>query len=293
MVVQMGEIALAACVSHSPGMTGFPELADPIKASSIFTAFDDLRSTIESLQVEAIVAVSSEHFTNFFVNNYPTFAIGTATQYEMPATDAFSKFLKINRKRYPGHSRLGEVIYSGLLQLDFDPSLVAGDYGFDESFSVPLQLLLGDREIPIVPVLLNAIHPPFPTLKRCFLLGKAISEILKSQRIAERVMMLATGGLSHWVGLPKAGRINQVFDEYFLNALATGNGASLLDLSDDDIDKAGNGAHEIRSWLTLAGATNCAPLGVKAYEPVSQWLTGTCVAEFKLDVELQNRSSAV
>lgn len=289
----MGEIVLAACVSHSPGMTGFPEAAAPEKATKVFEAFDSLRKAVSEFDIEAIVAVSSEHFTNFFVNNFPTFAVGTATTYEMPASDAFSKFLRIERRPYPGHERLGEDIYSGLLKADFDPSLIAGDYGFDESFAVPLKLLLGDFQIPVVPVLLNAIHPPFPTLKRCFSLGKAISQILASQDVAERVMLLGTGGLSHWVGLPKAGQINEAFDAKFIEALTCGNGESLLEISDQDIDGAGNGAHEIRSWLVVSGATNAAPFEVKAYEPVSQWLTGTCVAEVKLTAGKQYRSSAL
>lgn len=289
----MGEIVLAACVSHSPGMTGFPETAEPQKATNVFDAFESLRNAIYELAIDAIVAVSSEHFTNFFVNNFPTFAVGTAISYEMPATDAFSKFLRIDRRQYPGHERLGEEIYSGLLKLDFDPSLVAGDYGFDESFAVPLKLLLGDFQIPIVPVLLNAIHPPFPTLKRCFSLGKAISQILVSQEVAERVMLLGTGGLSHWVGLPRAGQINESFDAKFIDALSSGNCEGLLEISDQEIDSAGNGAHEIRSWLVVSGATNASPFEIKAYEPVTQWLTGTCVAEVKLTAENKYRSSAL
>lgn len=285
----MGEIVAAACVSHSPGLTGFPDRAELKSAENVFGAFSELSTAIRAARPDAIVAISSEHFTNFFLSNLPTFAIGTADAYELPATDPFSNFLKIPRHPYPGHPSLGEEIYRGLLEREFDPALVAGDYGFDESFAVPLTLLVDQAPIPVVPILVNAIHPPCPTLRRCYGLGTAIRDIIINQKAVERVMVLGTGGLSHWVGLPRAGEIDEAFDARVLDALKAGDAELLLKLSDEEIDEAGNGAHELRSWLVVCGATLSMPFTVLAYEPVPAWLTGTCVAQVDLGSQLRRK----
>ncbi len=278
----MGRLVAAACVSHSPGLTGFPERAEPEPAREVLGGFDALATTVEAAQLDAIVMVSAEHFTNFSIANLPTFAVGTASTYELPATDAFSAFLRIGRHRHPGHAPLGEAVYRGLLRRDFDPALAAGGYGFDEGFAVPLTLLSGERPIPVVPLVVNAIHEPYPSLRRCHALGVALAEIIESQDVADRVMVIGTGGLSHWVGLPRAGEIDTAFDRRVLDAVAVGELESLLDLTDEEIDRSGNGAHELRAWLVAAGATGDSPFTVLAYEPIPAWLTGTCVVQAQL-----------
>lgn len=279
----MGSIVLAACTSHSPGITGFPERADPAAAGHVLDGFAELATGAAASDLDAIVAVSSEHFTNLFLSNFPAFSVGSAREYPLPASDAFSRFLRIPRIQYPGHERLGEVLYEGLLRRDFDPSLMAGAYGFDEGFSVPLTLLDTGAQVPVVPIVVNSVHPPYPSLRRCHALGTALAEIISDQHVAERVMVLGTGGLSHWVGLPGAGQIDPDFDRRVLDAFEQGRADELLDLTNEDIDRSGNGAHEIRSWLVVAGATGASPYRTLAYEAVPAWLTGTSIVRAELD----------
>ncbi len=267
-----------ACMSHSPGITGFPERADPGAAKAVLAGFDQLAGVVDELDPDAFVVVSTEHFTNFFVANLPSFAVGTAAGYDLPASDAFASFLGIARRRYPGHPALGEAIYGGLLAEEFDPALVAGGYGFDEAFAVPLSLLARVRDIPVVPIVVNAVHAPYPPLGRCHRLGAAIRRIVEAQRVARRVMVLGTGGLSHWVGVPGAGTIDTEFDRRVLDAFEAGQAERLLSLSDAELEASGNGAHEVRAWLVAAGAAGGARFRTLAYEPVPAWLTGTAVA---------------
>ncbi|MGH2513918.1 MAG: hypothetical protein ACRDGQ_14705, partial [Candidatus Limnocylindrales bacterium] len=46
--------------------------------------------------------------------------------------------------------------------------------------------------------------------------------------------------------------------------------------------EAGNGAHELRNWMVVAGATGDAPAELLAYAPVGPWLTGTAVVRHRL-----------
>jgi aromatic ring-opening dioxygenase catalytic subunit (LigB family) len=278
----MGRVVAAMCLSHSPGLTGFPERARPESARRVLDAVSLLARELAEARPDALVVVSAEHYTNFFVSNLPTFALGTAERYEMPASDAFASFLRIPRHRYPGHAELGGALARELVARGFDLSLCAGGYGFDEGFAVPLALLAGSSPVPVVPIVVNAVHPPYPSLSRCLELGAMLAEAVEAQPIAERVALVGSGGLSHWVGTARAGEIDEAFDRRVLEALATGKATALAELDDAELGAAGNGAHELRAWLVVAGAVDPAPFEVLAYEPVPAWLTGTAVARAAL-----------
>lgn len=274
----MARLVAAMCLSHSPGLTGFPERARPESARRVLDAVSALARELAETRPDALVLVSAEHYTNFFVSNLPTFALGTAERYEMPASDAFASFLRIPRRRYPGHAELGEALAGALVARGFDLSVCAGGYGFDEGFAVPLALLAGSPPVPVVPLVVNAVHPPYPSLRRCLALGEALADALAAESSAGRVALVGTGGLSHWVGTARAGEIDEAFDRRVLDALATGKAAALAEMDDDELAAAGNGAHELRAWIVVAGAVGTStPFEVLAYEPVPAWLTGTAV----------------
>lgn len=284
----MGRVVATGCLSHSPGITAFPDRADPAAAGRVLSALSELKVFLARSAPDALVVFSAEHFTNFSMANLPTFAVGTADSYEMPASDAFAAFLGIPRRAYPGAAGLGEAMHRGLVHAGFDVSLVAGGYGFDEGFAVPLAVLCGDTAVPVVPVVLNAVQPPYPPLARCRALGEAVGEVIAAQDRAGRVAVLGTGGLSHWVGLARAGEIDTEFDKRVLTALEAGDLDALCAISDADIDAAGNGAHEVRAWIAAAAAGGAA-FDILAYEPVPAWLTGTCVARGRVAEERRMR----
>lgn len=277
----MGQIVGAFTASHSPGITGFPERAEPAQRAVVEGAFADVRNRITELRPDAIIAVSVEHFTNFFLGNLPAFAIGTAGSYLGPVTAEMGAFLGVDQHDYPGHAALGAHLYRHALESEFDPALVEGGLAFDENFCVPLKHLDPDSTIPLVPVIVNGVNPPWPTAKRCYDFGRMIRSAVEAQTAAQRVVVLGTGGLSHWVGMPESGTINEDFDRDFLDRLASGDPRRLTDYTQDQIDVAGNGAHEIRTWLVAAGAAGVA-FDTLVYEPVPAWLTGTAVTAARL-----------
>jgi protocatechuate 4,5-dioxygenase beta chain/2,3-dihydroxyphenylpropionate 1,2-dioxygenase len=104
---------------------------------------------------------------------------------------------------------------------------------------------------------------------------------IEAQDDVGRVVVLGTGGLSHWVGMREAGNINEEFDRDFLDRLTSDDPARLTAYEQKDIDAAGNGADEIRAWIVAAGAAGTG-FDVLAYEPTPAWLTGTAVAAARL-----------
>ncbi|WNM35722.1 hypothetical protein RKE30_37875 [Streptomyces sp. Li-HN-5-11] len=276
-----GRIVGVFTASHSPGITGFPERAEPGQRAAVERAFAEVRRRVEELAPQAVIAVSVEHFTNFFLGNLPAFAIGTAGSYLAPVTPEMGEFLDVEQHDHPGDAQLGDHLYRFALDAEFDPALVSGGLAFDENFCVPLKHIDPAARLPVVPVIVNGVNPPWPTAKRCYDFGRMIRAAVEAQSQAQRVVVLGTGGLSHWVGMPESGTVNEEFDRDFLDRMASGDRSRLTDYTQDQIDAAGNGAHEIRTWIVAAGAAGV-PFETLVYEPVPAWLTGTAVAAARI-----------
>ena len=98
-------------------------------------------------------------------------------------------------------------------------------------------------------------------------LGVAGHGLLEGLESPRRVAVLGTGGLSHAVGTPTAGEIDEAFDDRVM-ALLSENGPAVSALTHEELEAAGNGAHEIRNWIAAAGAAGGAG-EVVMYEPVA------------------------
>jgi hypothetical protein len=146
-----------------------------------------------------------------------------------------------------------------------------------DELSVPLHFLMpaGDGSVPIVTVYTNCGAPPLPVPRRSREVGAFVGGFVRSRPARERVALLATGGLSHWVGTPETGRINPDFDLRVLDHVTRGDVEALARLSYDEVEReGGNGGQEIRNWIALLGALPGWKGDVLAYEPVAEWITG-------------------
>jgi predicted class III extradiol MEMO1 family dioxygenase len=97
----------------------------------------------------------------------------------------------------------------------------------------------------------------------------------------KRIAIIATGGLSHWPGEAKHGKINIPFDKKFLETLIRGDRNKLTEYTHEEINgEAGSGGHEIRTWIALAGAVQNWQAELLAYEPIVPWATGCGLVAF-------------
>jgi hypothetical protein len=69
-----------------------------------------------------------------------------------------------------------------------------------------------------------------------------------------RVAVFATGGLSHSIGEPTMGAIDEAFDRDCIKAFAAGAEGPLTALLDARMEAAGNGTHEVRNWVIAHAA---------------------------------------
>jgi 2,3-dihydroxyphenylpropionate 1,2-dioxygenase len=77
------------------------------------------------------------------------------------------------------------------------------------------------------------------------------------------------------------GNVNAEWDQWFLDTLIKGDLEPLFAIDDQKLQEiAGNGAHELRTWIAAAAAWS-GPIERLACEPVRRWVTGMgCVSGF-------------
>jgi 2,3-dihydroxyphenylpropionate 1,2-dioxygenase len=267
-------IVFAGAASHAPGMTAWTEAAPKQQADRFLENYRSLGDRLAASKPDVIVALTVEHWANFFLNHMPTFCIGRADHYQGP----IEEWLRIPKARVPGNAELGAQLIDACFDGGFDPTF-SDELLLDHATFLPLHFLNRGMALPVVPVILNTLAPPMPAPKRCFAFGQFLGRFLDRQ--SKRIAMIATGGLSHWPGEAKHGKINTEFDKEFLEHLANRDDAKLTAYSHEEIhNQAGSGGHEIRTWIALAGAVENWKAELLAYEPVVPWATGCGLVEF-------------
>ncbi len=271
----MAELVLAACSSHAPMMAAARDSAPVEQRDRFFAALADLRDRVVGRGVDTIVMLSNEHFTNFFLEAFPQVCVGVGERNRGPA----EPWLGIAQGWIDGDRGLAEHLTTSLLHSGLDPAF-SHRLDLDHGIMTVYDELDPDHRCRLVPIVQNCAVPPLMPLARAWDLGRALADAIASFPDARRIALVGAGGLSHWVGVPRVGDIDEEFDRWFLDALATGRVRDLLDLDDEEIAVAGNGAHEIRSWVAVAAAAAPTPATVLAYEPIGSWITGMGVVRF-------------
>ena len=147
----------------------------------------------------------------------------------------------------------------------------------DHGSMVPLELMQVPHDIPIVPLIVNTLVEPLPTLDSCRRLGEILGRVAADSD--KKVVLLGAGGLSHWPGMAEAGRMSPEWDTALLNALTAGQREVLWSPPTVGAQDAGPGAEEIRAWTVVGAALPDARAEVLAYEPVEAWATGCAVVD--------------
>jgi 2,3-dihydroxyphenylpropionate 1,2-dioxygenase len=288
-----------AC-SHAGFLITHFDQADPAKRALVYQGFAVMRERIAQARPDALVVVATDHGRVYPLHHQPQFVIGVGPRARgigdagLPACDVAI------------HQPIAQALLEGCIEAGIDLAY-AEDVSIDHSFVTPLTLATPDLDIPIVPIVQNCRMPPMPTLKRSHAVGHLIGQVLQTASLADRVVVLGTGGLSHWVGderrraflrqpagtryareadyplvLPATGPINEDFDQQFLAMLRRGDAEDFVSKwSNQRLEEtAGNGAQEIRNWLLVAGVVDDAPAEVLGYAGVPEWHTGAAAAAF-------------
>lgn len=265
----MAEIVVGYSASHAPMMAADPTSAPPDSHARFFGALAQVREQVRAADVDAVVMVSGEHFTNFFLDNLPQVAVGLGESHLGPV----EKWLGIERVEVPGDPGLGQQVLAGLVARGHLPAL-SHRLILDHGFMTVYHELSPESSLPVVPIVVNCTTPPLMTLRQAWDLGTALGESIRDYDGVRRVALVGAGGLSHFVGEPRVGEIDEDFDRWFLRMLESGCPDELLEIGNDELMLAGNGTGEVRAWVMVAAAMAGGRTTALAYEPIYEWING-------------------
>jgi gallate dioxygenase len=218
----------------------------------LFDGYQPMRAWLEREKPDVLILFSNDHFTSFWLDFMPIFAIGVAGEHEI----ADEGWGKRPLPPIPGHTELAWHISKSIVADGFDPA-VCHRLPLDHGCLTPLSALCNwtpTWPTPVLPILVNVLHFPIPSAMRCFQFGQALRRAVTSFEDDLRVVVLGTGGLSHQLTGERFGHINPDWDKEFLDRLEN-DPQSLANLSHQDfIERGGTESVEVILWLCMRGA---------------------------------------
>ena len=254
----MARITASVFTSHVPAIGAALDLGKTAEPywQPVFQGYEFSKQWMKDKQPDVIILVFNDHVTAFSLDMIPTYAIGTAAQYQ-PADEGWGP------RPVPvvqGHPALAAHIAQSVIQQDFDLTIV-NKMDVDHGLTVPLSLMCGQPPAdhfawpcPVIPFAVNVVQYPVPSGQRCFNLGQAIRRAVESFDEALNVHIWGTGGMSHQLQGPRAGLINREFDNAFLDKLIADPAAAAAIAHIDYVREAGSEGIELVMWLIARGA---------------------------------------
>jgi len=285
----MAELVGVYAASHGPLIVRNWQNVKPADQESVSAAFSELGHRVKTAHPDVLVVISPDHWINFFIDNLPSICVGVGEVNEGPNEPWLKDF---PHRRIPGHPGLAEHIVNTALMHDFEPS-TSHHLILDHGFCIPLWKAGIDPLPAIVPIILNDIEPPFPTVKRCYAWGAMLGAAIASYPEDLRVAVMGTGGLSHSIGEPTMGQIEEDFDRDCLRLFKSGKERPLIDFLTRRLPTVGNGASEIRNWIAAHGAAGGNGFELINYKPIPELYVGFGVASWNLGAATTARRAGV
>ncbi len=216
----------------------------------MFDAYAPVREWLQTRAVDTLVVFYNDHLNHFQFDAYPTFALGVADS--MPIADEGSGPRKL--PAVPGNVDLGWHVANRLVADEFDITVcqqMALDHGV-----MSVLPLLGEPPWPlkVVPVNVNVLREPMPTPRRCWRIGESVGRAIRSFPGDSRVVVMATGGLSHQLHGKDFGFVNPEWDKRFMDLLETGPAPLVEATHEDYMARGGAESVEMMIWLAMRGS---------------------------------------
>ena len=273
----MADLVGAFAASHGPLIAReWGNLSDGPK-NALDTAFTEMGKRLKAAEPDVLVIFSPDHWVNFFINNLPSFCIGIGDEHDGPPEPFMQAVYP--HKTLPGHPGFGRHLLDTALENDFDPA-ISHRLTLDHGFCVPLWRMGLDPSLPIVPVTVNDLEAPMPTLRRCIAWGKMLRHAIDSYPDDLRVAVLGTGGLSHSIGEPTMGEIDEPFDELCIDLFKNADDDALAAGLEKALATTGNGAEEVRDWVIVHAAAGSKGFDLIDYTPIPEVYVGCGMAEW-------------
>lgn len=256
----MSELVAVVGVQHNPLL--WRTLADP-RDDDLVALRDAFAATSQRLlaaRPDVLVIFATDHLTQWFYDNMPTFLIGKAPT--VPATfPNEEREFGIPERELHGDVDLASWLLHDCLGrgVDFASS---DEYRADHSVLVPLHFLTPAYDIPMVPIFTNCIAPPLPPAHRVFAVGQAVRASIGDCPLPRRVAVLASGHLATEVGGPRhfQGSPDLDFDAEAVAMVRDGKLSELDRLASfERLRAAGNVSHQFLNFVAAMGVVDGRP----------------------------------
>src|SRR5260221_3472291 len=160
----MASLCGALAGRHGPLIVREWDAVPQNEKSRMSTAFRELGRRLSAAQPDVLIVVSPDHWSNFFLDNYPAVCIGVGEENDGPPEPWMKAF---PHRTIAGHPGLAMHLAGEAMRRGFEPAL-SHRLKLDHGICIPLWRMELERLPKIVPLLLNSIEPPMPSLRRCF-----------------------------------------------------------------------------------------------------------------------------
>jgi protocatechuate 4,5-dioxygenase, beta chain len=254
-----------------------------------FKGFDYVHYWLARTKPDVAVVFYNDHGLNFFLDKLPTFAVGANAEYR---SEDEGWGIPVSRP-VPGDADMSWHLINTLVADEFDVTMCQ-DMLIDHAVTIPMALMWpsaasSDRPWPvkIVPVEINTVQHPLPSMARCLKLGRSIGRALESYPRDLRVAIVGTGGLSHQLDGTRAGFVNKEFDALCLDKIVAEPEALTRYSINELVELSGSQGVEFLNWMAMRGALTgqVSELNRNYHIPVSNTAAATVVYDNQAAVE--------
>jgi hypothetical protein len=253
------------------------------QAATVQKSLDQLAQTIQDANLDVLVVIGDDQEELFTKAHMPAVAIYSGAEIithpknevnpNLPQwyQEANKGYKMDTVHHYPAAPELASKLIDGLIGEGIDLSVateVANPQkaGFGHAYGFVIDRLIGETDIPILPVMLNTYFPPnVPRPARCYDIGQAIRRVLEALDENLRVGVVASGGLTHFA-------VDEDLDRTVIRALNEKDEATLRSLPHMGL-RSGNS--EILNWVMTGGAVSHLNVKQCDYIPVHRTQAGT------------------
>lgn len=251
-------------ITHNPILDRM--LANPGDDPVVPQIADDyglMRRRLAESRPDAIVAIASDHLNQWFMDNMPAFLVGKAPRAKGPFAHEITTF-GLRPFEAPVYVEMARYFVAEGFNHGVDFAF-SDEFTIDHAFTVPLNVVRPEGDIPIVPVWTNVMAEPLPPATRFFEVGKALRALIEAFPADARVAVVTSGHLSIEIGGPKlvTGAPDAAFDQRMMELIAAGNGPQVVEEATlDRMRAAGNMTPGFLNYVLLLGlAGGTAPRG--------------------------------
>ncbi|MFX0577034.1 hypothetical protein [Nocardia nepalensis] len=270
----MAELVGGFLMPHDPMVLTDPQAPSEAIRERIGDAYAEVARRVAELDATTLIIIGTDHYLLFGPGCLPQALIGSGD-----VDGPLERLPGMRRRPFPDNKALARHLVSHGHHTGIDWA-VADSLTVDHSIAIPYFRVGVDANIPVIPIYLACGVEPLLPLRRAAQIGRNLKAAVESWDGDERVVVIGSGGISHWVGTDDMGRVNEQFDRRVLDLVTAGDVEKLASFSDDYIlANGGNGGLEIRNFVAAMSAIGPCTGNVIAYEPVPEWITGLGFAE--------------